>query len=194
MIPALPTAGPFRASTAGAIRQGEIISDLVTYERNLLQPKGSFDEQLRPFAIVVSQDCDLDWDYKSRFANSQEPSKSTSKELPNVLFCMAQTASETRSAVLKTEFWKRIQQNKDERYQFLEQVPPAFDLNASGLPELVLDFKRYFTIPTIDVYDQVQSTAQRRCILNNPYLEHFSSRFVYYQGRVALPADHASMP
>jgi hypothetical protein len=56
-----------------------------------------------------------------------------------------------------------------------------------------IDFKRYFTIPADETYRRVElGEAQRRCVLQSPYLEHLSSRFAYYLSRVALPLDHVS--
>jgi hypothetical protein len=69
------------------------------------------------------------------------------------------------------------------------------DVMGEGLPELGIDFKRYFTISAAEVYIRLDSNEiQRRCRLVSPYLEHFSTRFAYYQFRVALPADHYSEP
>jgi len=56
-------------------------------------------------------------------------------------------------------------------------------------PELGIDFKRYFTLPTAEVYYQIQRQAARRCCLRSPYLEHLSTRFHAYQQRLALPED-----
>ena len=85
---------------------------------------------------------------------------------------------------------KRIRQNKDERYQYLRVVQPEQDALGEGFPGLLLDFKRYFTLSTGDLYNQVQTTAKRRAVLSPSYLEHLSTRFFYFQARVALPQDH----
>jgi hypothetical protein len=83
--------------------------------------------------------------------------------------------------------------NKHERYHFLQLVEPSCDAQGTGLVELGIDFKRYFTLPTEEVYKRVEiGSAKRRCVLESPYLEHFSTRFAYYLSRVALPQDHAS--
>src|SRR6266498_3436798 len=118
------------------------------------------------------------------------PSSGQDKLLPNVLLCLAQDAA--KAQVAGKDVWKRLQQNKDERYQFLERVPPELDALGQGMPELVVDFKQYLTLPTDELYERVKEQAKRRCRLSNGYLAHFSSRFSYFQSRVALPDEHAS--
>jgi hypothetical protein len=69
----------------------------------------------------------------------------------------------------------------------------ACDRLQEGLPELAIDFKRYFTVPTDEVYRRIElGEARRRCLLISPYLEHLSSRYAYFLSRIALPVDHAS--
>ena len=97
------------------------------------------------------------------------------------------------SAGITTDIWRRIRINKDERYQFLQRIGSVQDAAGQDLPELGIDFKRYFTIPADEVYRRIElGEAQRRCVLNSPYLEHFCVRFANYLSRVALPADHLS--
>ncbi len=92
---------------------------------------------------------------------------------------------------MNSTIWDRVKKNKDERYHFLEKVPAECDLRGEGIPELTVDFKRYFTLPVEEVYYQLTSGC-RRCVLCPQYLEHLSSRFSYFIGRVALPHDHVS--
>jgi len=130
----------------------------------------------------------LDLDFKARFGQAKED-----KLLPNVLFCEVVTAAELKGAAgMNSSIWGRVQRNKDERYQFLQKVKSAHDAVGQGVPELGIDFKRYFTIPTEEVYAQLKKTSRRRCRLLSPFLEHLSTRFAYYLCRVALPSDHMS--
>ena len=93
-----------------------------------------------------------------------------------------------------SHFWKRVKQNKDERYALLRSVPDRLDAQGSGLPSLGLDFKRYFTLPTDVVYEQVTRTARRRSALTATYAAHLSVRFFAFQCRLALPVDHHWSP
>ena len=74
-----------------------------------------------------------------------------------------------------------------------EKIAPADDSQNIGLPELGIDFKRHFTIPTDEMYKRLQiGEAKIRCMLMSPYLEHLSCRFAYFLSRIALPAEHFS--
>lgn len=192
--PSLPDSSP--------LRQGEILSGIIQVKLNL-KTYGTEDVEIdllvHPYAIIVSQDCDLDWDFRARHGESQEH-----KRIPSILFCEISTARNLSSVILnienvkdikKSRIWSRVKENKDERYHFLQQVKQEEDCLSEGLPELGVDFKRYFTIPADEVYLRIEkSESKRRCCLTSPYTEHFSSRFFYFQSRVALPEDHFSEP
>lgn len=184
------------SSPEGGLRQGEILCDLIQFmvDRQGSEPGAAPSqgaEKIHPFALVVSQDCDLDWDFKAR----QEGGANQQRLVPNVLFCEVTTAENLRArSDIKSDLWKLIKGNRDERYQFLQKVEETEDYRLQGLPELAVDFKRYFTIPTEEVYIQLKSGTQRRCRLRTPYVEHLSSRFYSFQSRVALPSPHSSEP
>src|SRR6185312_5761394 len=87
--------------------------------------------------------------------------------------------------------WDRILINKDERYHFLQNIRQCEDAAGQGISALGIDFKRYLTIATDELYRRVElGECQRRARLQTPYAEHLSARFCYYQSRVALPRDH----
>jgi hypothetical protein len=178
---------------SGALRQGEILTNLVQV---CLQPDTLFsgapvlDPMIHPFAIVMSQDCDLDQDFKARQGQGSDE-----KKLPNVLFCEVITAEQLRGFEgINSTIWARVKINKDERYQFLQRVASAEDSLGEGLPELGIDFKRCFTLPTNEVYLRIEVDTNRRCRLVSPFLEHFCARFAHYLCRVALPQEHFSEP
>jgi hypothetical protein len=149
------------------------------------------DSDTCPFTIIMTQDCDLDSDFYAR-----QGERSSHKILPNILFCemtplehLREQARQT-GAVMGSDAWGRVRKNQVERYHALEQISPGEDLLGQGLPELGIDFKRYFTIPTDEVYDRLaHGEFQRRCRLRSPYLEHLSTRFAYFLYRVALPEE-----
>lgn len=189
----------YERSQAGvALRQCEILTNLrqatLTLEAvGAERPRVKFENH--PFAIVLSQDCDLSQAWIKTHAATDPPSR----PLPCVLFAQMQTLADLRNgiqSIAKKAIWERVVQNKEERYHFLEAVSPENDALGAGLPELGIDFKRYFTIPIDEVYKrlELEGEASRRCRLLSPYLEHLSTRFCYYQFRVALPQDHRSLP
>ncbi len=180
------------------LRQSEILSDVVQVILDHAQlgeyPAEGSDISVRrivhPLAIVVSQDCDLDREHKDRAAGKPV------QQLPNILLCEVNLATEIhdRQELRPTKFWERVKNNKDERYQFLERLPSDCDAQQTGLPEMALDFKRCFSIPTLELYLQLKSQAKRRCRLVSPYVEHLSQRLFHFHARIGLPADHQSEP
>jgi hypothetical protein len=151
-----------------------------------------------PLALVLSQDCDLEQDFRTREGlsereddNTQGKEPSSNNLLTAILFCEVVGADELRvSPDMDSKTWKRVKFNKDERYQYLSAVPSLADRLGQGLPQLTLDFKRYFALPAEQVYWDVQRRSKRRCYLVTPYAEHVSTRFFNYQCRIALPIDH----
>ena len=173
-----------KSPASGALRQGEILCDVV----ESIGFKSEIISTTYPFAIVASQDCDLHQEStKGNRAELNEP------DLPRVLLCLAQEAANTKTSIMGSEKWKRIASNQEARYHFFEAVSAEQDAAGKGIAELAVDFKRYFAIPTIDIYAQIESVkSMRRCVLASPYKEHFQSRFVSFLGRVGLPEDHRS--
>jgi hypothetical protein len=96
--------------------QGEILSELVQTQLEIesvsITAAIRVSQKLHPFAIVLSQGCDLDLDFKVRAGQAKED-----KLLPNVLFCEVFTATELKgSGGMNSSIWGRVQRNKDERY------------------------------------------------------------------------------
>lgn len=189
----------YAPATDGALRQGELVCGLQEYRPVASGTQGNpppnaiqVTRQIHPYAIVISQDCDLEQDFRARKEQTEGVGAAGSdKLLPNVIFCEVVEAIALRSQEgLNSALWKRVQTNTHQRYQYLSKVPAEKDRLGSGIPELGIDFKKYFTIPTPLVYEQVRTSIQRRCRLVSPYLEHLSTRFSYYQFRIALPVNH----
>ena len=182
------------------LRQGELLSGIVHAQRKLDSIGTGLALIIRsvehPWVIVLSQDCDLDWDFKWRQEQSQLASpqrRPSTKEIPNVLLCEMVEAGDLHAEwQMGSREWKHLIQNKNERYHFLQKVAMEEDACHEGTPELCIDFKRYFTIPTGELYLQLTLEARRRCRLNSPYVRHLSSRFYNFQSRVALPEEHFS--
>ncbi len=170
------------------LRQGEIVSGLIRFTLDptkIGESEPSVERVVYPYAVVMSQACDLEQDFRGR--------QDCKPQLPDVLFCQLPTAEVLKAGCGGSEIWRRVKQNKDERYHFLEKIPLDCDLTGAGIPELGIDFKRYFTLPTAEVYQWIKrGDTQRRSVICSPYLEHLSSRFAYFLSRVGLPHDHVS--
>jgi hypothetical protein len=173
-----------KSPSGGALQQGEVLCDVtesIGFDGNIVTTTYSY-------GVIVSQDCDL---HQEAFKGARQ--NLNSPELPRILLCLAQAATSTKTPEMGSDKWKRIAGNQESRYHFFEAVPPEHEAKTVGLPELVVDFKRYFVIPTVHLYDQIaRGTASRRCVLATPYKEHFQSRFTSYLGRIGLPEDHRS--
>ena len=179
------------------LRQGEIITNVIQIRLEFEEfKKGNLvaDQIIHPFAIILSQDCDCVQDYGAR---NREP-RTTKNEVPSILLGEVHTADWMRNkenpGKIDSDLWRHVKNNKNERYQFLERVLPECDAEGEGLPELTIDFRRFFSIPTDEFYQRLTiGEAKRRCRLISPYLEHLATRYGYFAQRVALPQDHTSI-
>ncbi len=96
----------------------------------------------------MSQDCDLLWD--SEAVSSGKP-----KTLNGVLLYEVDMWDQILIKLpAGKDIRNRIHKNNDERYHFLESVPDHLDIERQGIPDLVIDFKRYFTVP----YDEMSTS------------------------------------
>jgi hypothetical protein len=186
----------YAPSIAGPLRQGEILSDV----KQVVPVAGSVFKETtvdiieHRFAVIVSQDCDLEQDFNARAAINSEPGKAAlheRRQVSSVLFCDAIPADELRGRINDPRLWETARQNKNERYHFLGPISAAEDALGNGVPSgLGLDFKRYFSLPVDEVYAQAEQLKNRRTVLLTPYAEHLSVRFFFYQLRIALPKEH----
>ena len=173
-----------------ALRQCEIVSGL-RRTRLAIDSVGNDEEppvvnfEDHEYAILMTQDCDLDLDYKARRGQVGDD-----KIISDFLLCQALPADEMRGKQnIKSDIWRRITNHAHERYQVLPAIPLDKDLLGEGVPSLGLDFKRFFTMPADEIYRLIElAQTRRRCYLKSPYLEHLSNRFTHFQGRVAVPA------
>jgi hypothetical protein len=163
-------------------RQGEIISGIMQYRYD--PEDGSVEEIPHAYAIIVSQDCDLLQHHNSMVENGVP-------QIASVLLYEAHETPVLRAQVDGSDIWKRIVQNKDERYHALEAAHPKYDLAGAGLPDLAVDFRRFFSISPVDLAKQVGTgVAVRRCRLEMPYREQFQARAAFYLQRVGVPEPH----
>ena len=144
------------------------------------------------YIIIVSQDCDLESDNRCRKLIRHNPNSSNDKIISNFLaipwhllwsFCQwTHIAWLTRNPndIIDSSKKKKIKDNNEyERYHYLKEC------REHCLPELVFDFKHYFTIPS----DYFYKNFMRKyvCSLNEIYRERFSQRYTQYLWRIWLP-------
>ncbi len=141
-------------------------------------------------AVIVTQECDLTQDFGNRKDNAW-----VETDLLNVLLCPALPAEELRlQHEIKRKRWEIVRSNGAERYQYLAEVPDEADAAAIGHDPMLVDFKSYFTVRTVELYRQIRATDEDSAalftVLNVPWREHLQQRFASYQARVGLPLDH----
>lgn len=181
-----------------ALRQGEILTGVIQYKPVINQlskqtQELSFETIIHPYVIIVTQDCDLDWDYRAR----KSPETQSAKLLNSVILCEIATAQEVRDIkdkqVMNSKAWDLITSHRHERYYFFEKIPPECEGEKEGLPELTADFKKVFGIDAATLYHQIKvGVVKRRTTLISPYSEHFSQRYNSFHNRVALPSQYES--
>lgn len=159
--------------------QGEIVSHLAQYTYNPVTNRAT--EAYHEYAIILSQDCDLAQDYAS---------SDDKKELNGILVYELRFASVFfEENKLNSKDKQRIRLNREDRFHFLEVCPKEVDLLSVGIDELVIDFKKYFTIQPYEIYRQCESAhgIRRRARIETPFKEHLQSRLSFYLQRVSLP-------
>ncbi len=137
----------YTPSQDGPLRQGEILTGL----RRVVPVPGSVFGELNAdiidhrFAVILSQDCDLEQDFNARSVKEGQTEQSAQerRKLTSVLFCDAIPVDELKGRINDPRVWATAFQNKNERYQFLRAVNPEEDALGKGIPSgLGLDFKR----------------------------------------------------
>jgi hypothetical protein len=146
---------PYFSCTEKRYRQGDIIRDLTVVEwAEVLEDAIEITERQLPYAVVLSQECDLEHDFNNR-SNTAAPTMD--KFLPTILLCPAYPAAQLREGThlealklkmqkIPSEQWKGVKQHNNYRYHLLSEDQDF------QLPELVLDFKHFFTIPRAVIY------------------------------------------
>jgi hypothetical protein len=189
-----------QSRTRGPLRQAELlssVSQVTVRPTSLLAGRRLVTDVIQhDWAIIASQDCDLDWDFAARFPDPARTVKN--KELPNILLCETRRVPEgARLPEFDKDIWRRVSQNQDERYYLLPALSADRDRLGEGVDSLLVDFKRHFTISTPELYQRLAlrhsnvERAERRAELESPHREDFCSRFVDFLSRVALPDDYA---
>lgn len=176
------------------ISQGDIIRDVIYFTKiNGKEVKIEF-----PFAVVVSQDCDLESvNYKIKEINEidffSDNYKRISQPLPNILLLPAflyesvinNTYLEVPYKITTSRSWtdsdkEEIKKNSiSERYHYL---PQTLDLE---MQDLVIDFKCYISMPIQELINQHNDNYF--CTLNELFRERLSQRFASYFTRIGLP-------
>ena len=175
--------------TSKRICQGDILREIDVIVWNIKDSSNAYEisKVHLPYIIVMTQDCDLEWDFNNR---SEPATVKHDKYLQTILVCPAYNAEDfkvgdhLKSNGLKMQEWnskdyKQIKQQNNARFYFLEQN------QALQVPQLIVDFKHYYTIPR-DVLYKVYA-EHYLATFNKLFRESLSQRFSNHLSRIGLP-------
>lgn len=178
---------PYRLYRKSRICQGDIFQDLFV---SIGGKNGANDDFDLPYSVVLTQDCDLEQDFNERRAKTGK----NDKHIDTVLICPAypidlfSAGTHLKNRVMQTYIkgaLDKVKRNDElKRYHYL-----AEDLD-HGVPDLVIDFKHFFTIPRDVLYKQRKESYVTS--INEVYREYLSQRFTNYLGRIGLPDSSSS--
>ncbi len=174
--------------TEKRICQGDIFRD-VTYLllTDIKKDEIEINEIIVPYLIVLTQECDLDWDYKF---HEKEEIDTHDKYLQSILVSPAYLAEKVKEGTHLEELdlkmqhisrkkWSDVESNQNTRYHYLRKD------DKFGIPALVVDFKHYYTIPRDLFYEKF--LANYIGTLEQLFRESLSHRFSHYLSRIGLP-------
>jgi len=182
-----------RPKEGDQLHQGELLRqvwDWVAKYDDKGKPIG-VESHVYKLAVIVAQECDLAQDFRNR---KDDPLVET--DLRSILLCQVSPAEELRDqrTEINRHFWGKVRSNSAERYQYLAKVPTEADATTEGHEPMLVDFRSYFAVRTVELYRQIRATDEGSAapftVLNLPWREHLQQRFVSYQARVGLPLDH----
>lgn len=181
----------YKGSPRARVRQGDIIRD-VEYIEYVLEESGIIEVSkiVFPLVIVLTQDCDLEQDYRFRW--SRQVPKTQDKQLLSVLVAPLYNAEHVYQGEHLTELdmkmehvpkkgthGKFLKTNQRPRYHYLE-FPDDLPIVPS-----VIDFKHYFSV-NVKYLREIRKT-NLVCRVSPLFREDISQRFASFLARIGLP-------
>jgi len=173
------------------IRQGDIFKE-VEYLESYEEENGAFElsKIVFPLVVVLTQDCDLEQDYKNSDKIRNDKESDHDKLILSLLvaplynsehFFEGTHLSEISLKMQrKTSAQKKILQNNETpRYHYLE-----FDKTVV-IPNSVIDFKHYFSVNINNLNRFYKDKFV--CSIPELFRERVSQRFANYLSRIGLP-------
>jgi hypothetical protein len=171
--------------------QGDIFRD-VEYFEHVTENDGILEVRkiLFPYALVLTQDCDLAQDHTFRTT----PRETQDKWLISALLAPMYNAEHFFAGEHLLDIGIRSQpinkkgrdghlliSNQTPRYHYLT-FPPEIPLSPA-----IIDFKHYFAAPT--PYLATRRDTHRVCTIGTLYREDISQRFAAFLSRIGLPTQ-----
>ena len=145
------TDSPYWKHDGERVYQGDILRDVslvVMKSSDEAEDDYIIEEITIPYVVVFTQDCDLNEDFKNRGKISEKQDK----YLGSILVCPAYQAEFFREGKHLEKFKLTMEKWNSVRYQpILKQNNIRFHYlkgyQPFQIPELIIDFKHYYTIP-----------------------------------------------
>jgi len=151
-----------------------------------------------PYAVILSQECDLEQDWKAYTEQPGEPNgadyqqySQEDKLLRHIMLAPCYVADAFREGVhianrqMRTipdgEWKKNISENKHIRYHCLPECEGFLQ------QDLVVDFKHYFTIERDAFYAKARKDFTYVCSVAVLYRDAMARRFAEYLSRIGFP-------
>lgn len=174
---------PFEKIEAGRIMQGDIFHNIDIIEDVETRTDGSIilKKITFPLVICLNQDCDLHTDYIHR----DEHNPGTLLHLIVAPLFELSSLKEGKNwgdimnvgLAIPSKKMEFIKKNSDPRYHYI--IFPDKDM-----PEMVVDFKYFFTINRDALYARLN---QKVCSIDDLFRERINQRFSDYLSRIGLP-------
>ena len=145
-------------------------------------------------AVVVTPECDLIGDYGARqilqaqSLTAQDRRRCGARLLGHIHLCEVFEEGRIRQLLPEgSKTWDRVKTNQDVRYHKIPEAPIERKPSVSN-PDLFLDFKKLFSIPTVFLYQSLKSDGiERRGIIPPPWIDSLIDRLFHFQARVCVP-------
>lgn len=160
------------------LAQGDILQTINMFIG--LEESHSNDVEL-PYSVVMNQDCDLNSDHLKKEKGRQS--------IPSILLCPAYQADQFFNGQ-HIESWNIKPMNKGESEKVMnndemKRFHYLYGDSKNGVPELVIDFKHFYTIPRDLLYDKLDDLYI--VTISELYREELSQRFANFLSRIGLP-------
>lgn len=166
-------------------RNVEVIEYIVQSDNDI-----EFSKLIFPKVVVLTQDCDLTWDFEQRSNDDKKLISILIAPIYNIEhFYNGEHLSELHLQMSPIKQGKKgrestirkdIKNNKNDRYHYIEVAEENIQLVPS-----VVDFKHFYTVNRDYLYSVKGESFV--CRLSELYREDLSRRFANFFSRIALP-------
>lgn len=170
---------PNRLSQGDIFQDIEIIEHIEVEKSVVTVRKISF-----PFVVCLNQECDLETDFWNKDKELCDNNLLHIAIAPAFIFEQFLNGTHWGEIFSKNTPQKRkattiikIVDNEIPRYHYLK-------FPDNNMPDLIIDFKHFFTVYKKVMYDQID---KRFCSIDDLFREKINQRFSYYISRIGLP-------